>query len=261
MLEVAALWIGDRLSAEASACLASFVRQGHPTSLYSYQRVGNVPSGVTVKDASAILSPDVLAPFVAIKKYSQFSNFFRYELLHKHDGICWIDTDLYCVRPVTAEPYIFGWEDERLINGAILAIPSSSPMLSDLQNMFLKKNFVAPWLGRRRVPLYTILAMLGRPVPREKYPWGTLGPGAISWHVRKHGLQSTAKPIPVFYPVAPLETEKFFDPSIDWNSALPPETKTVHLWNELLRKHEKRDAPPKGSFLWKILNNEAVLGG
>ena len=243
----------------AAACLASFARNGHPTHLYTYEDLRNVPALVKVEDASRILAPAVLARFAALEKYSQFSNFFRYELLEKHDGLCWIDADLYCVRPIEAEPYIFGWEDHGLINGAILALPSGSPILTSLRRMFLRKFFVAPWLGRRERLRYYMLALSGRPVPRENYRWGTLGPRAISWYARKYGLEHLAKPRETFYPVPPLDTAKFFDASIDWSLYLPAGVRTVHLWNEFLRKKWRLGPPPPGSFLWKLVNDEPVL--
>src|SRR5262245_13780965 len=137
-LEMATLWIGSELPPYVAACLASFARNGHPTKLYTYEELRNVPAAVRVEDASRIIDPAILARFTVLKKFSQFSNFFRYELLEKHDGICWIDADLCCLRPIEAEPYIFGFEDDKIINGAILALPSGSPILTSLRRMFLR---------------------------------------------------------------------------------------------------------------------------
>lgn len=258
-LEVAALWIGKELPAYAAACLASFTRNGHPTRLYTYEDVQNVPAAVKVEDASRIIDRAVLTRFAVLEKYSQFSNFFRYELLEKHDGICWIDADLYCVRPIEAEPYIFGREDDRHINGAVLALPSGSSILASLRGMFLRKFFVAPWLGRRERLRYRMLALLGRPVPREEYRWGTLGPHAISWYVRRYNLEHHAKPKETFYPISPLNIDKFFDSSVDWSLSLPAGVRTVHLWHEFLRRKSHVHSPPQGSFLWKLLNDEPII--
>ena len=255
---MAALWVGGELPSYAAACLTSFTRNGHPTRLYTYKELRNVPSAVKVEDAGRIIDPAVLTRFAAVKKYSQFSNFFRYELLEKQDGICWIDTDLYCLRPIEAEPYIFGREDDRHINGAILALPSGSSILASLRRMFLQKSFVAPWLSRRERLRFRMLALLGRPVPREEYRWGTLGPHALTWYVREHSLEHHAKPKETFYPVSPSDTGKFFDPSVDWRRCLPAAARTVHLWNEFLRRKPHFDAPPPGSFLWKLLNGEPI---
>jgi hypothetical protein len=259
MLKMAALWVGDALPAYAAACLASFPKLGHPTTLYGYSAVRNVPPSVTVADASPIVDPKILQRYARIGKYSQFSNFFRYELLERQDGICWIDTDVYCLRPVETEPLIFGWETDTSINGAILALPAGHPMLSSLRQMFLRRDFVAPWLKRNRRRSYRLRAAVGWPVPREEYPWGTLGPSAITWYARHYGLESHAKPITTFYSVGHNHLDVLFDPSLDWNDRLPATTKTLHLWHEYLRRRQDLHSPPRGSFVWKLLNGEPIL--
>jgi hypothetical protein len=105
---------------------------------------------------------------------------------------------------------------------------------------------------------YRMLALMARPVPRENYRWGTLGPHALTWYVRQHDLEHHAKSKEMFYPVSPLDTGKFLDPSVDWSLCLPAAVRTVHLWNEFLRRKPHLDSPPPGSFLWKLLNGEPI---
>jgi hypothetical protein len=50
-----------------------------------------------------------------------------------------------------------------------------------------------------------------------------------------------------------------FDPSLDWNERLPATTKTLHLWHEYLRRRQDLHSPPRGSFVWKLLNGESIL--
>lgn len=259
MLDVSTLWIGSELPPYVSACLASFPRLGHKLTLYLYSPTGNLPPTVGIGDANSIVDRGKLDPFAAIGKYAQFANYFRYELLTKRNGTCWIDTDVFCLRPITAEPFIFGREDDAVINNGVLALPHEHPMLAKLRDMFRMPNFVPPWLPRRQYLSYRIAAALGRPIPREKFDWGVLGPRAVTWYAHQYHLEGFAKPPETFYPIHFREINKFFDPSVDWEQRISPVTKTVHLWNEFLRKRADRYAPPHGSFMWKLLNGKPII--
>ena len=149
MLEVCSLWVGGEIPPHLAACIESFVSKGHPFTLYAYGNA-DAPKGVTRADGEDILGLTFAKEFLKARKFSQLSNYFRYELLAKRPGVCWVDVDMYCLRPLNAAPYIFGWEDEISINGAVLAIPPDSELLTALRAMFLNPNFVAPWLTMPR---------------------------------------------------------------------------------------------------------------
>jgi hypothetical protein len=214
---------------------------------------------VKIEDANSIIDRRKLEPFGAIGKYAQFANYFRYELLSKRSGTCWVDTDVFCLRPIIAEPFIFGREDDTCINNGILALPHEHPILAKLCDMFRRPNFVPPWLSPRQKLSYRLAAALGRPIPREKFAWGVLGPAALTWYAHQYRLESFAKPPATFYPIHFREMDKLFDPSLDWDRLISPVTKTVHLWNELLRRRADRCTPPQGSFLWKLVNGEPII--
>ena len=144
------------------------------------------------------------------------------------------------------------------MNNAILALPAKSAILNDLRQMFSQQPFIAPWLSRRRMLMHRVMALLGRPIAQEHYRWGLLGPEAVTWYARQHGVERFAKPSAVFYPVSYLETDKLLDPGFVW--AIPSETRTLHLWNEYLRRSPGAQAPLRGSLLWKILQNESLSG-
>lgn len=254
MLHIGALWIGGDLPRHSAACLASFVRHGHPVTLYSYGRIGDVPAGVAVEDANAILPERICAPFARFGKYAQFANYFRYGLLAARPGICWVDTDAYCLRPFETEDHIFGWQDADIIANGILALPADSAVLASLLNMFEDKHFVPSWIGRRR-HLFRVRAALGHPTPKEHYPWGSLGPLALTHYAKKARLDGMAKPISHFYPLHWSGIDRLFDPHADWGDLLRG-AYSVHLWNEYLRRRDDRHAPPPGSLLWKMLRGE-----
>ena len=77
------LWIGQ-LSPLEQLCLKSFVAQGHSVHLYTYDRIDNVPQGVTLQDAAEILPPSNIFRNQLGKgkgSLAAFSDLFRYKLL------------------------------------------------------------------------------------------------------------------------------------------------------------------------------------
>jgi hypothetical protein len=167
---------------------------------------------------------------------------------------------MYCLQSVGSAPYIYGWEDDLFINNAILAIPPNSGLLAALRKMFLDPNFVAPWLSFPRKFKYRLAAGMGRPVTRARYPWGMLGPKALTWYIREQQLLSHARPAEYFYPVHYTDIDSFFDASVDWNAGALGQARTVHIWNEKLRSHPELSSPPAGSFLWKLLKGIPLCG-
>ena len=259
MLKIGTLWVGGDLPLHAAVCLASFVTQGHPVTLYAYGRIGNAPPGVVLEDAAAIVPERICAPFARLGKYAQFANYFRYRMLAARPGICWVDTDAYCLRAFAPEDHIFGWQGGDVIANGILALPPDSPVLAELLAMFEDRYFVPGWIGRRRY-LFRALAALGHPVPRERYPWGSLGPLALTHYLKKSGLDRFAKPVSYFYPLHWSGIDRLFDPNADWGDMLRG-AYSIHLWNEVLRRREDRHEPPAGSLLWKILRGEPINCG
>jgi hypothetical protein len=253
------MWTGDELPPYAAACLASFPRMGHNLTLYVYTAVENVPSNVKIADANTVIDRRKIEQFATAGKYSLFSDWFRFELLRKNSGACWVDTDVYCLRPIPAEPFIFGREDDRCIAIGLLALPAENAVLSKLCEMFRQNTFVPPWLPVRYKIPYRLSAALGRPVPRENFPWGVWGPRAFTWYAHQYRIEEFAKPATVFYPIHFSEIENLFDPLFDLEARISPATKTVHLWNELLRRRKDRYDPPEGSLLWKLLTGQPVV--
>ena len=96
------LWVRGDLSRMELLSVRSFLAQGHPVHLYTYDAPGNVPAGVSVFDASAIV-PASLAPAAATSpfargSYASFSDYFRYHLLLARGG-WWADMDVVALKP------------------------------------------------------------------------------------------------------------------------------------------------------------------
>jgi mannosyltransferase OCH1-like enzyme len=71
-----------------------------------------------MRDKFFALTPD---------QYSQFSDFFRYELLHQRGG-WWIDMDVLCRPPMLpSQPVVVGETRPGKLCGAIMRFPRRAP--------------------------------------------------------------------------------------------------------------------------------------
>jgi hypothetical protein len=108
---IQSLWIGERLSTIERLSIQSFLTNGHEYHLYVYSDVGEVPSGVVLKDASSIIPRDGI--FTTRGSLSIFSDWFRNELLFARGGY-WVDLDVVCLRPLHfEEPIVIGKKTPR----------------------------------------------------------------------------------------------------------------------------------------------------
>ncbi|MFP4536885.1 MAG: hypothetical protein ACLFPA_01150, partial [Dichotomicrobium sp.] len=111
---------------------------------------------------------------------------------------------------------------------------------------------VPPWLPKRKKLRYQIRPWLGlRPLTLAEYPWGVIGPRALTHFARELDLTHYAVPQDVFYPVPPKQAKLLFDPDADIAQYITDRTIAVHLWNEGI-KELKREPAPKGSFIERI---------
>ena len=101
MLEVSSFWDGE-LSLLERLCIASFVRQGVTYNLYVYDAPAELPPGVILKDAAAILPREKIFRYAAgefnLGSIAGFTNLFRYTVIHRFGG-WWIDTDVCLLNP------------------------------------------------------------------------------------------------------------------------------------------------------------------
>jgi hypothetical protein len=248
-----AIWIGPELGPMHAACLRSFVRAGHRTVLHCFRPPNDVPKGVELADASKLLPESRLTRHNATGSVAIFSDLLRYEILRAGLGL-YVDCDMYCVRPIADEQYIFGWSSSKAINNAVLKLPAESPALLDLCEI---KNgrFVPPWFTLRHKIRLRLRQMLSRSAPPiEDLPWGSTGPTALTWYARHHGIDRYAKPKDVFYPIDNHETALLFDPERTIDDLITPHTTAVHLSNEYFKKRSLHVIPvPPSSPLGRIL--------
>jgi len=103
------LWVRGDLSRMELLSLRSFLAQGHPVHLYTYDAPTNLPAGVDVLDARDVvpedLAPNGEMPAFSKGSYGAFSDFFRYRLLFERGG-WWSDLDVVAIRPWAGFPEI-----------------------------------------------------------------------------------------------------------------------------------------------------------
>jgi hypothetical protein len=241
----ATFWHGP-LNAFAFACLASFVRQGAPIAVYSYDATLEPPAGVERLDARAICpDPTILERYRVGGKASiaTFADMFRYQMIRDTER-CWVDCDLFCLkRPdFAAEPYVFARQadavSEELVNNAVLRLPKDDPALAEL--------------------IATANAALDVDVA-----WGALGPFLLTPLLQRHGSYARARAPGQFYPVEPEQFWKLFLPDRREEIAAKVADATfVHLWSEAIRWSgwEPAIGPPPGSFLNEAFASVGALG-
>lgn len=228
----ATFWHGPELSPYDLACLSSFVKRGYQVSVYSYEKVSNLPSWVVAKDASQILPPGSLHKFVVNGKSSlaHFSDHFRFAMFLKTDEV-WIDTDIILLRDfdLDVSGNLMGFEDPGRICTAVLRLDKNDP--------------------RTKLCLSRVDAMVGAPIK-----WGDTGPRLLTSVYAAGG----AMPQSVFYPVHYNSFYKVFVPELAGECAqLCSGSYTLHLWNHIVLEMGlyNRIGPPRGSYLYELFES------
>lgn len=260
MRELASLWIGGDLGAMERASLNSFVRVGHPVTVYSYSPISDLPPGVTGRDAAEIMAGDKILYYHNKRKPSPalHSNLFRYALLDRTDA-AWVDLDIISLRPFPSSDYLMGYETSKSINGAVLSLPRNSPTLRKLLEFSPTTRGVPPHItGARRLKYW--LRTFGRGYPIEKWAWGSTGPKALTIYLTENNEQHHALPIEAFYPIGVNDYAEFIEPGRWQLSDFGDATFCLHLWGSRIRKtlQERHDGqPPAGSLYAEILQTFA----
>lgn len=260
---IASFWHG-KLSWLERLCIDSFVRQGHAFHLYSYAPIAGLPKGAVWKDAADILAQDKLVFYKGRGTAGVFSDYFRMALLQREKGI-WADADVFCVKPFANPPAFFvGFERPGSINGAVLLIPSSAPLLSDLISVFTdtKRPLFEPHLPLIRRLEVAAKRLAGRPVPPEYMQYGATGPFALTHYVRQRGLWDQVQPVEVFYPVRYEAIPALMRAGSDL-PAMPERTLAIHIWRSQLTRRGRAGlgVPEAGSALARLCARHAIVPG
>jgi len=258
---IVSFWHGP-LSWLERLCAHSFVRNGHRVELYSYDHPGALPNGVEWRDAAEILPRDKLVFYKGRGTPGVFSDYFRMSLLKAGRGI-WADLDVYCVRPIDNPPeYLFGYERDNSINGAVLLIPADAPLLDDLLAVFTetRRPIFEPHLPPFRRLEVAAKRLLGMQVPPEHMQYGATGPFALTHYVRQHNLEGYVRPREVFYPVAYEDIPTLTQPGSRIEDVITPRTLAVHIWRSQLTNRGRADMPlpAPDSALERLCEREGI---
>jgi hypothetical protein len=251
-------WHGGALGWPERACLKSMVVHGHCVKLFAYESIENVPDGVTICDANAVLPKISMFKFDGvfgdnnIGSIAPFSDYFRYHLLQQTDGI-WVDCDVYLLKPLRFfRRHVFAWESETIIGIGILGLPRNSTVLKTLLNIMSSPLEMPPWVSDK-IQKAALEKLNGCPLHLGALRYATYGPPAITWALKKLGKSQRALPRALFYPVHFNKFEDLCLPADKLVSQFGSDVLSVHLYSSILRRKIK-GRPPLGSFLDRIWN-------
>lgn len=249
---VNALWIGDAFGEIHTACLRSFLLAGHRVLLHCYDIPGNVPEGVEIFDASRLMPRERIVTYRSNGSPSLFSNLYRLKILEAGMGL-YVDCDVYCLKPIPQAAYIFGYQTDTELNGAVLKLPAGSDMLREALKMVDDPYFIAPWLGARKRRRYHWRKAIGLPIDISHYGWGMLGPCAMTYFAGKAGVIGHASAIDVFYPVHYGQVSLLLDPGLSLADIVTTRTLCIHLCDNSLKQRLGGRPIPAGSPLSQLL--------
>jgi len=253
------LWIGERLSKLELLSLQSFLANGHACHLYVYSDVGDVPSGVILKDAASIIPREFV--FKTGGSLSIFSDWFRHELLFACGGY-WVDLDIVCLRPLRFEdPIVVGKEDCSKISGALMRFPKGHEITRALADVGKEPNRSMPYdtpadTRRKLIRKY----VLGN--RRNRVEWGESGgPVAMTKMFKHQRLLKLAKPYYYFHPIHFSFWRCAWDDT--FRDGLGPfqASYCIHLWNEKIRRGGamNKDGPfPRHSLIQQLASRYGV---
>ena len=238
--EFASFWAGGSLSAYELACISSVVQRGHALTLYSYDKITNVPDRVVEADARAIVDERFVHGFLIKGKpsLSHFSDLFRYRLFEQTQAI-WIDSDMLMLKPLelAIPPVFLAREDASRLCGAIMRIQSDHPLLPSL-------------------------VQSTEEVADRELVWGETGPRLLTKVFGVKELAEAAYGAELFYPLHYTELWKAFLPEHrEECEAMCADACTVHLWNSVVGHLAvwKKFMPPVGSYLESRFRSDGTV--
>lgn len=259
--QIASLWIGTELSWLEQLCLKSFVDAGHPTILYSYQPIANIPAGVEPADAADIFPAEPMYRHSRTGSPAIHADLFRLHLLAKTESI-WVDADMYCLRPFDiGSPFVFGWEKPGLVCNAVLGLPSDSETLRQSLDFFQDEYAIAPWLKPWQRTELEAARDAGDPVHMTDQDWGFTGPASITYFLQSTGEIEHAQPVSAFYPIPFKNRNHLILSRFSPEDSMTADTLGVHFWARRMKprlEEKEHNRPRRGSFMDMLLKRHGI---
>ena len=255
-MKLFSFWSGSDIGYLERLCLASMLATGHSVEVYSYNSSLSLPAGVSFKQADDIL-PRSLARALHNGSWAITADIFRYQALKREVGT-WIDMDVLVIRSLEGMgEHLFGWQDHRVINNAILRLPPDSGCLDNLIKLAHSRVVVGPHWSVKHKLFQHAMGLIGWQTPIEQLEWGVIGPFALTHYVLATKLRHHCQAVDVFYPVHPNDASDCFLEAATVESRITSNTRTIHLWNDLI-KRQKKVPPPASSFIAKMCRNHGI---
>lgn len=230
------LWIGNKLGSIEQVCLLSMLRHGHRVRLYGYEKIHNIPSGIEFVNGNEVLPYNEILRYTNGHIHAIGADLFRYKLQELGLGI-WLDLDVLLLKPLTQSQHdIFGKEEKNKCNNAVLFLAKESQILHSLIKLVSTPYPIPPFFSPTKRTLLKIQKKLGLPKHVSAMRWGTFGPKALTHFSKTHNLFDRAQETDVFYPVHYRDAHGPLTANWDTEQFITTNTKTLHLWNEMLKK-------------------------
>lgn len=221
-------WIGDRLGPVHAACVRSFVRHGHHAVMHGFQKPEDLPEGVEFFDANQFMKPTEIVRHKQSGSLSLASDIYRLRILREGLGT-YVDCDVFCLKPFPEWDYIFGWDFEDMLNNAVMRFPKDSQLLKDMLALSEDPHLIPFWERPHRKRRWKLRKLLGFPRHVSEYPWGIIGPHAITNCVKRLGLENLAAPVDYFYPFFGLHRPLLYDAEIGLDELATHRSYCIHL--------------------------------
>jgi len=237
---IQALWIGESLSSIEQLCISSFLKNGHEFHLYTYDRVGNIPEGTTIKNGNDILDSSKIVRYKN-GSVSLFTNWFRFEILKKFGGF-WVDLDVICLKPFNFsdnEP-VFSLEVEGRICTAVMSFPKNHKFTNFMIDINKNPNKFLPYDNWKTKKRKLKRKLKGQGL--EQTNWGeTSGPTGVSNGLKYFDMLKSAKHKDYFFPIHYMDWKFIYYSSTKIDDSVFKNTYAIHLWNEMSRREEGFD--------------------
>jgi hypothetical protein len=250
---VVTFWHGP-LDPLRQLCLRSQVAAGHKVTVYSFDPIAGLPTGVGNAEAEAIL-PHAFSerlrppePDGSWRDWTllQFSDFFRVRLMRERAGL-WLDADVLLLKPVEidpAKPY-FAWERPRQLGNSVLYLPPDDPIVIAFEKLMAQEELAPDWLALRHRLTYALHRLCGKHRVCD-IRVALYGPASLTALASRTGELCHALPGKSFYAVH-AEPQHFFEPSDFSALTADPDIIGFHI-SPKSRSHEK---PIPGSlYAW-----------
>lgn len=231
------------------------ISAGHRVDLYSYDDIRDLPPGVTLRDAAAIVDRHTMVRYREAGRFALFADVFRYKGLRQGLGI-WCDADVLLLRNLSGMgETIMGWEDARLVGSAVLYLPPDSPFLKKMLRVASAKVPIPIHWPTEKKLKQIVSGFIGLHKPLMRLEWSVIGPQALTYYVKNSGLSPS--PPEVFYPLPGVDYLLPFIPGMHLEDAFPPITRAVHLWHSKLKLLSTLP-PQRGSFIARMCDKFGI---